>query len=54
MVFANWYEGSPVAVIVDPFSKKKEGKIEILVNLFGDVGLLREEVFAISSDSAIQ
>ena len=54
MIFASWGEGSPVAVKVDPFTAKKSGKIEILVTLMGDVGVLREEVFAISTDSAIQ
>ena len=54
MIFASWGEGSPVAVKVDPFTAKKSGKIEILVSLMGDVGVLREEVFCISTDSAIQ
>jgi HK97 family phage major capsid protein len=54
MIFASWGEGSPVAVIVDPFTAKKSGKIEILVSLMGDVGVLREEVFCVSTDSAIQ
>jgi hypothetical protein len=54
MIFPTWGEGSPVAVVVDPFTAKKSGKIEILVSLMGDVGVLREEVFCISTDSAIQ
>ena len=54
MLFATWGEGSPVAVVVDPFTAKKEGKIEILVSLMSDVGVLRENVFCISADSAIQ
>jgi len=54
MIFTTWGEGSPVAVVVDPFTAKKSGKIEILVSLMGDVGILREEVFAISTDSAVQ
>jgi hypothetical protein len=52
--FTTWGEGSPVAVIVDPFTAKKSGKIEIPVSLMGDVGVLREEFDAISTDSAIQ
>jgi HK97 family phage major capsid protein len=54
MLFATWGEGTPVMVIVDPFTGAKEGKVEILVSLFGDVAALREEVFCISADSAIQ
>jgi HK97 family phage major capsid protein len=54
MRFATWGEGSPVSVIVDPFTGKKEGKIEILLALLGDVGVLREQVFCINADSAIQ
>jgi HK97 family phage major capsid protein len=54
MLFATWGEGSPIAVIIDPFTAKKESKIEILVSLFGDVSVLREEMFAINTDSAIQ
>jgi len=54
MIFPTWGEGSPVAVIIDPFTAKKEGKLEILVSLMGDAGVLREEVFCISTDSAIQ
>jgi hypothetical protein len=54
MLFATWGEGSPVAVIIDPFTAKNEGKIEIIVTLFGDVATLREEVFCINTDSAIQ
>jgi hypothetical protein len=54
MVFPTWGEGSPVAVVVDPFTAKKSGKIEILVSLTGDVGVLREEVFCIGTDSAVQ
>lgn len=54
MIFPTWGEGSPVAVIIDPFTAKKSGKIEIMVSLMGDVGVLREEVFCISTDSSIQ
>jgi hypothetical protein len=54
MLFATWGEGSPVAVIIDPFTAKKESKIEILVSLLGDVGVLREEVYCISADCAVQ
>jgi len=34
MIFPTWGEGSPVAVIIDPFTAKKSGKIEILVSLW--------------------
>jgi HK97 family phage major capsid protein len=54
MIFTTWGEGSPVAVIVDPYNLKKSGQVEILVSLMGDVGVPREEVFCISTDSAIQ
>jgi hypothetical protein len=54
MRFATGGEGSPVAVIIDPFTAKKESKIEILVSLLGDVSVLREEVFCVNTDSAIQ
>jgi HK97 family phage major capsid protein len=35
-------------------SQSSSGKIEILVSLMGDVGVLREDVFCVSTDSAIQ
>jgi HK97 family phage major capsid protein len=55
MRFATWGEGSPVSVIVDPYgTNATQGKIGITVSLFGDVGVLREEDFCISADSAIQ
>ena len=54
MIFATWGEGSPVAVIVDPFTAAKSGKIEIVASLMADVGVLREETFCICTDSAIQ
>jgi HK97 family phage major capsid protein len=54
MLFATWGEGSPIAIVIDPFTSKKEGNIEILCSLFGDVATLREEVFCINADSAIQ
>jgi len=54
MRFAIGGEGSPVAVIIDPFTVKKESKTEILVSLLGDGSVLREEVFCVNTDSAIQ
>jgi len=54
MVLATWGEGTPVQIIVDPYTSAKSGKIEIVANLMGDIGVVREEVFCISTDSAIQ
>lgn len=54
MLFATWGQNSPISVIVDPYAQKRAEKIEIQVTLYGDVGLLREQVFCINADSAVQ
>lgn len=54
VIFPMWGEGAPVQVIVDPHSSKKSGKVELLCALQASVAVRREEVFCISSDSAVQ
>jgi len=54
MFFGFWGEGSPIQITVDPFSRKKEGLIELYLQLLCDVGIARPSVFVINADSATQ
>jgi HK97 family phage major capsid protein len=46
--------GEAIQLVIDPFTQKRQGVIEIYLSLYGDVGIIRENVFCINSDSALQ
>lgn len=58
-IFANWIdvilaEWAGVDVVVDPYSLKKTGQIEVTITIWVDNGLRHEGSVAISSDSGAQ
>lgn len=52
MIVAFWGEGTPIQLIVDPYSQSPANKIQIVVNAFADTGLLRPTVFCRNTDTA--
>ncbi len=54
MVWCFFGSGSPVELLIDPFSSKKNEAIEILAVVYGDVGVLQPAAFCFSSGSTIQ
>jgi HK97 family phage major capsid protein len=58
-IFANWSDmliafWSGMEIIVDPYSAKKTGKIEIQIEQLWDTALRHPESFSLSTDSAAQ
>ncbi len=58
-IFANWMdvilaEWAGVDVVVDPYSLKKTGQIEVTITIWVDNGLRHEGSVAVSSDSGAQ
>ena len=59
VIFANWAdlilaEWAGVDVVVDPYSLKKTGQIEVTVTLYCDIGVRHAESFCVSTDSGAQ
>jgi len=59
VIFGNWAdliiaEWAGIDVVVDPYSLKKQGQIEITVTLWTDIGVRHAGSFTISSDSGAQ
>jgi hypothetical protein len=58
-VFGNWNdlivaEWAGMDVVVDPYSAKKTGQIEVTMTLWTDIGIRHGASFCISSDSGAQ
>jgi HK97 family phage major capsid protein len=58
-IFANWSDmlvgfWSGMEIIVDPYTQKKDGKIEIQIEQMWDTALRHPESFSLSTDSAAQ
>ncbi|WOO40382.1 phage major capsid protein [Rubellicoccus peritrichatus] len=51
LIVADW---AGIDVIVDPYSLKKEGKVEIMVTILTDCGVRHPESFAVSTDAGNQ
>lgn len=51
LIFAEW---AGVDVVVDPYSLKKSGQIEITITLWCDLGIRHAGSFAVSTDSGAQ
>lgn len=51
LVFAEW---AGIDVIVDPYSSKKTGKVEVQITLHADLGIRHAASFSASSDSGAQ
>jgi HK97 family phage major capsid protein/HK97 family phage prohead protease len=59
VVFGNWadlvvFEWAGIDVVVDPYSAKKTGQIEVTVTLWTDLGIRHGASFCISTDSGAQ
>lgn len=59
VVFGNWndlvvFEWAGIDVVVDPYSAKKTGQIEVTVTLWTDIGIRHGASFCISTDSGAQ
>lgn len=59
VVFGNWNDliladWAGVDVVVDPYSAKKTGQIEVTINLWTDVGVRHPVSFCVSTDSGAQ
>jgi hypothetical protein len=58
-VFGNWAdlilaEWAGIDVVVDPYSLKKQGQIEVTITLWTDIGVRHAGSFTISADSGAQ
>ena len=51
LILADW---AGIDVVVDPYTLKKQGMIEITVTLWCDVGVRHAVSFAVSTDSGAQ
>jgi hypothetical protein len=51
LVLADW---AGIDIVVDPYSGKKQGLIEITITLWTDVGIRHVGSFAVSTDSGAQ
>ncbi|MCC7202442.1 MAG: phage major capsid protein [Nitrospirae bacterium] len=51
VVFAEW---AGIDVVVDPYSLKKQGQIEITITLYSDIGIRHAVSFCVSTDSGAQ
>jgi HK97 family phage major capsid protein len=59
VVFGNWAdlilaEWAGIDVVVDPYSLKKQGQIEVTITLWTDIGVRHAGSFTISADSGAQ
>lgn len=59
VIFGNWNDlimadWSGMDVVVDPYSLKKQGQIEITITLYTDIGVRNAVSFAVSTDSGAQ
>lgn len=54
IIFAVFGEGSPVSLVVDPYSQKRSEKIEIVGHLHGDIAIANVNAVCVSSGSTTQ
>ncbi len=59
VIFGNWNdivfgEWAGIDVVVDPYSLKKQGQIEITITLYCDIGIRHAVSFCVSTDSGAQ